>query len=100
VRSLTSWFTKSKNRLSPRIERWQQKLQGYTFRIEYKEGHKNIADFISRINNQEQPRESEKAKQYVNHVIKIAIPYSMSIEQIQRETLLDPECRVISQSIT
>jgi hypothetical protein len=42
VGSLTSWFKKSKTRLSPRIERWQQKLQGYTFRIEYKEGQKHF----------------------------------------------------------
>ena len=42
---------KNRNRASPRIERWQMKLQGYRYNITYKQGKKNIADFISRIKN-------------------------------------------------
>ena len=72
------------NRNSPRIERWQMKLQGYSFNVIYKQGNKNIADFISRIRNNEPSTDSETTKLYVNFVTNNAVPLSMSIEEIRK----------------
>ena len=58
----------TRNRVSPRIERWQLKLQEYKSEIVYKQGSKNIADFLSRIRNT--PDISDQiTNKYVNFVI-------------------------------
>ena len=58
----------TRNRVSPRIERWQLKLQEYKSEIVYKQGSKNIADFLSRIRNTPEISDQNTNK-YVNFVI-------------------------------
>ena len=79
----------AKNRRSPRVERWQIKLQGYSFDVIYKKGSKNIAYFISRIHANNIEGNSKVTERHVNFVTNNAVPYSMSINEIIQESLKD-----------
>ena len=88
-------------RSSPRIERWQMKLQGYSFHVTYKQGKRNIADFLSRIRNNTPTKENFKSNTncHVNFVVKNAVPLSMSIEQIKQASEQDVEVQNIKNAI-
>ena len=56
----------TRTRASPRIERWQMKLQSYQFNIMYKQGSDNIVDFMSRIRNNSMTVESDETREHTN----------------------------------
>ena len=47
-RPLEVVFNNANSKPKARIERWRLRLQGYDFNVTYKQGNKNIADYISR----------------------------------------------------
>ena len=89
---------KNRNRASPRIERWQMKLQCYRFNITYKQGSKNIADFISRIKN---PPSSDNsvANDYIYFITSNAIPLAIPLETIKEETMKDDNIHKIKRAL-
>ena len=91
---------KNRNRASPRIERWQMKLQGYRFSITYKQGSKNIADFISRIRRSSVANtESNCTVSHINFVTQHAVPYTMSVETVRTESDKDTEIQNIRYAL-
>ena len=75
---------------SARIERWVLRLQPYTFRILYRSGSENAADYLSRHPVKKGEKQQEKlAEEYVNFVTRHSVPKAMTLEEIARETKLD-----------
>ena len=62
--------TNSSKSQPPRIERWHLRLQEYDFKVVYRPGNTNLADLLSRLSNQPQPRSNMEscADRYVNHL--------------------------------
>ena len=60
------------------------------FDIVYKQGSKNIADFLSRIRNTPDIPD-ENTNQYVNFVVENSVPYSMSLDELKSESEKDEE---------
>ena len=89
----------SRSKYSPRIERWQMKLQAYTFDLMYKQGRSNIADFISRIRNNEQTKDAESTQLYLNFVTTNAVPLALSLDKIREESRLHPDLQRLQKAI-
>ena len=58
-------------------------LQGYSFDVTYKQGKKNIADYISCIHNNKPAPEIEVMNHYVNFVVNNSVPFAMLLEEIK-----------------
>ena len=68
---------------SARIERWILRLQPYAFKIMYKSGANNPADYLSRHPTHESKRKQEKmTEQYINFVTQNSVPKAMTLEEI------------------
>ena len=90
--ALVSIFGNPKSKPPLRIERWVLKLQQYEFRIVYKPGQNNPADYMSRhptSGSQMSTRESKMADEYVNFIITNAIPKAITLEEVEKATLED-----------
>ena len=88
----------SRTRATPRIERWQMKLQSYRFTVQYKQGSKNIADYISRIRNNPETVEP-LTSEYANFIVTNSIPHSMSLQEIREASKSDDEITKISNAL-
>ncbi|KAK7919302.1 hypothetical protein WMY93_010586 [Mugilogobius chulae] len=77
-----------------RIERWGLRLQPYNFKVEYRKGADNPADFMSRhplpSHESESTRASKVAEEYVNFFSFHSTPKAMTLQEIKTETLKDP----------
>uniref|UniRef100_A0A669DPM2 Gypsy retrotransposon integrase-like protein 1 n=1 Tax=Oreochromis niloticus TaxID=8128 RepID=A0A669DPM2_ORENI len=76
-----------------RIERWGLRLQPYNFRVEYRKGADNPADFMSRhpvpTQENESARACKVAEEYVNFFSYHSTPKAMTLQEIKTETLKD-----------
>ena len=72
-----------------RLERWMSRLQQYDFKVIYKEGPDNQADYLSRhpIEPEHQPKNI--AEEYVNFIAHAAVPQAMTLAEIQEATQED-----------
>ncbi|KAJ8004144.1 hypothetical protein DPEC_G00155720 [Dallia pectoralis] len=86
-----------------RIERWGLRLQPYNFKVEYRKGADNPADYISRhpipMQTSESTRAVKVAEEYVNFVAEYATPKAMTLNEIKDETLKDPILEEVSTHI-
>ena len=65
------------------------RLQPYNFRVIYKSGLTNEADYLSRHPidiTQKESSEERIAEEYINYIIEHTIPKSMTLKEIQEET--------------
>ena len=68
-RPLEAVFNNPNSKPKARIERWRLRLQGYNFKVTFKEGKKNVADYISRhIGSCTDTKQSNYAEEYVRYV--------------------------------
>ena len=75
---------------SARIERWVLRLQPYAFKIQYRSGSENAADYLSRHPFKKGEKQQEKlAEEYVNFLTRHSVPKAMTLEEIARETKSD-----------
>ena len=89
-RPLEAVFNNPNSKPKARIERWRLRLQGYNFKVTFKEGKKNVADYISRhIGSCTDTKQSNYAEEYVRYVSENAVPKSMTIEEICESTNRD-----------
>ena len=85
---------------SARIERWVLRLQPYAFKIIYKSGATNPADYLSRHPTNASRRKQEKmAEQYVNFVTQHSIPKAMTLKEILDATNADPALMELRDAI-
>ena len=81
-----------------RLERWQLRLQPYSYIIKYKAGKDNPADYMSRhpIVGSTPHRSSRMAEEYVNFIVDNAVPKAMTLKEVQTETKKDSAlCKVM-----
>ena len=84
-----------------RIERWRLRLQEYDFKVVYRPGKTNLADPLSRLANQHPRSNMEScADRYVNYMTNHLAPRAMSVEEIQKASLEDPELRAVRELLT
>ena len=89
-KALESIFNNLRSKPPARVERWVLRLQPYNFRVIYKKGSQNEADYLSRhpINkSQSESNEEQIAEEYVNYVIQNAVPRTMTLEEVKDATL-------------
>lgn len=86
-----------------RIERWGLRLQPYNFKVEYRKGADNPADYMSRhpilSEKIESTRAAKVAEEYVNFIVSHATPKAMTLTEIKTETLKDPILQEVSECI-
>ena len=72
---------------SARIERWVLRLQPCSFKVEYRAGDENPADFMSQHPmNESISTHSKISEEYVNFVTKHTVPGAMTLKEIIEET--------------
>ena len=80
-------YGKRTAKASARIERWILRLQPYTFKIVYKSGAENPADYLSLHPTAKSMRKQEKiAENYVNFVVDSSTPKAMTLAEIVKAT--------------
>ena len=72
-----------------RIERWQLRLQNYSFTVKFKKGSDNPSDYMSRHPASHRPEQDTIAEEYVNFITKNAVPKTMTLQEIEEETEKD-----------
>ena len=71
---------------SAHIERWILGLQPYTFKVTYKPGVTNPADYLSRHTVQASYKQQCMTEEYVNFIASNSVPKTMTIEEIIQAT--------------
>lgn len=85
-----------------RIEGWGLRLQPYNFRVEYRKGSDNPADYMSRYlvpTQTPSTRVVKVAEEYVNFVAQHNTPKAMTLDKIKCETLKDTTLQKVSTLI-
>ena len=98
---LTTIFNNPRAHLSARIERWAMRLQPYAITVQYRPGHDNPADYLSRhpVNQTPSGREEKIAEEYINYLVETATPRAMSVDEVASETTNDATLRAVIKSI-
>ena len=77
-------YGNSRSKPSARIERWVLRLQPYTFKVVYKAGATNPADYLSRHPAPAKSCKHEKmTESYINFIATSNIPKTMTLEEIR-----------------
>ena len=83
---------------SLRIARWGLRLQPYRLSMKYSPGKDNPADYMSRhpsALSKPTSREERIAEEYVNFVVKHAVPPAVTLEQVRVETAKDATLQAV-----
>ena len=87
---LETIFGNPRSKPSARIERWVLRLQPYSFKVEYRAGDENHADYMSRHpTDRSISTHSKISEEYVNCVTKHAVPRAMTLKEIIEATNAD-----------
>ena len=82
-----------------RIERWFLRLQQYKFRVVYKSGSTNPADYLSRHPIDSRPKHTNTADKYVHFVTHTAVLPALTVDDVRKATgedaLLTSVCTAI-----
>ena len=91
---------KSQKSATARIERWCLRLTPYDMTLKYRPGRNDLnpADYVSR-QPQDIPKRENAAEAYVNYVCKNAVPKSMTLEEVRKETQKDFTMRKLAKAI-
>ncbi len=76
---------------SARIERWVLRLQGYDYKVVYRPGATNIADALSRLNQEKPCDKSAETIDFVRYLVEESTPVSMSPREVERASECDSE---------
>ena len=75
-------FSNPVSRPPARIERWLLRLQQYQFRVKYKQGSQNTADFLSRHPTPRTKQHTNIADTYVNFTATSAVPPALPLSEV------------------
>ncbi|XP_033118512.1 uncharacterized protein K02A2.6-like [Anneissia japonica] len=86
--------------LSTQIERWRLRLMPYNYELEYRPGHDNPADYLSRHPNKTtQDTEEQQTVAHVNYIVHNAILKAMKLSDIEAESKVDSQLQKLKQAI-
>ncbi len=89
--------------LTPRLERWAMRLQGYDFTLSYEPGCDNPADYFSRHpikeNTTKQQTAFTEAEQHIQYVVDMSVPKAMTLEEVQQATTEDTVLKAVREAI-
>ena len=87
---LETIYGNPRSKPSARIERWVLRLQPYSFKVEYRAGDENHADYMSRHpTDRSISTHSKISEEYVNFLTKHAVPRAMTLKEIIEATNAD-----------
>ena len=93
-------YGKRNAKASARIERWILRLQPYNFKIVYKSGADNPADYLSRHPTAKSVRTQEKMTEtYINFIVDSSIPKAMTLAEVVKATNDDPTLKGLRAAI-
>ena len=92
-------YGNKKAKPSARIERWVLRLQPYSFKVVYRPGATNPADYLSRHPIQTSRRQENMTEEYVNFIAFNSIPKTMTMEEIVTATDSDKVLREVRADI-
>ena len=101
-KALEAIFNNPKSKPPARIERWILRLQPYNFRVIYKSGLTNEADYLSRHPidlTKKESLEERIAEEYINYIVEHTIPKSMTLKEIQQETKKDRVLQKVQKAL-
>ena len=84
---------------SARIERWVLRLQPYSFKVVYRPGKHNPADYLSRHPKRTTLKQQKMTEEYVNYIEQSSIPKAMTVEQIKTATDADKTLKGLRAAI-
>ena len=82
-----------------RIERWLLRLQQYNFRVMYKRGSQNPADFLSRHPVPSTKPHTNVADTYVNFLTVTAVPPALTVSEVGEATSKDTVLCLVREAI-
>ena len=88
------------SRTSARIERWVLRLQPYKFTVQYVPGKQNIADPLSRLSKGEGICMNSVAEEFIRFVAETSTPAAMSVQEVEKESWVDPEVSQLRECIS
>ena len=103
-KALEAIYNNPRSKPPARIERWMLRLQPYNFRVIYKKGESNSADYMSRHPDGHSESDLDTSNEnftehYINFLISHHIPKSMTLEQIKEATKSDKVLNKVTQSL-
>ena len=75
-----------KSKPSARIERWVLRLQPYSFKVVYKPGSDNPADYLSRHPTRASLKQQKMTEEYVDYLTHNCVQKAMTLEEIKTAT--------------
>ena len=89
-------YNKPFSKPAARIERWQLRLQNYSFRVIHRSGSDNPSDYMSQHPAQHESDQNTIAEEYVNFITSNAVPKAMTLKEIKHHTREDhiKHCRL------
>ena len=99
---LETIFNNPNSKPPSRIERWRLKLQPYQFRVQYRPGKTNAADYMSRHPCKQTLVCSlpDIAEEYVNYIAENAVPKALTLSKISDETCKDDILQHVIEAVT
>ena len=88
-----------RSRPSARIERWVLRMQPYDFQVVHVQGHKNIADPLSRLVKQSIKGATTEDYEYVQFVASNATPRALTTREIEEASAEDEQLRKVRAAI-
>ncbi|CAC5394863.1 unnamed protein product [Mytilus coruscus] len=95
---LETIFNSPKAKTPACIERWRLRLQGYNFKVQYKPGKVNAADYLSRHPTPTTSiacKHSQLAEEYVRYLTDNAVPKAMTLDEIADSTQKDSDLQTV-----
>lgn len=100
-KALETIWNNPRSKPPTRIEQWGLRLQPYNFRVEYRKGADNPADYISRhpvlTQTNDRTRAAKIAEEYINFTSHHTTPKAMTLTEIKEETLKDSVLQKVSE---
>ena len=83
---LDAIYGSRKSKPSARIERWVLRLQPYSFKVVYKPGNDNPANYLSRHPTRTSLKQQKLTEQYINYLTRNCVQKAMTLEDIKTAT--------------
>ena len=99
-KALVQIFGNSKLKTTVRLEKYALRLSPYQVKVEYRPGHDNPADYMSRDPLPDDRSETEREVDfYVNYIATQSVPKTIMFEEIKTATIQDPTLQEVYKRI-